>query len=108
MFTTLMERVGGFTSKKRLPMIILRNGNSLGQVCAEACNAAKIQAYYNVLCKTVEKHGLKDHHACKCNMDESEVLLIHKPPKVIAVKGSRNIHYHTSGNIHKSHNYCMF
>ena len=59
----------------------------------------KFQAYYNVLCKTVEKHGLKDHHACKYNMDESEVPLIHMPPKVIAVKGTRNVHYRTSGKM---------
>ena len=32
------------------------------------------------------------------NMDESGMPLDHKPPKVVARKGTRKVHCHTSGN----------
>ena len=31
-------------------------------------------------------------------MDESDLPLDHKPSKVVTLKGTRKVHYHTSGN----------
>ncbi len=84
--------------RERWPKLSLRKGDALGQPRAQAANAANMNAYYNLLGATLQEHGLKDRPACIYNMDESGVPLDHKPPKVIAIKGTKKVHCRTSGN----------
>ena len=47
---------------------------------------------------TLEEHGLMNLPSRIYNMDESGMLLEHKPPKVVACKGVKKVHCRTSGN----------
>ena len=57
--------------------------------------------YYNLLKATLEEHGLMNLPSRIYNMDESGMLLEHKPPKVVACKGVKRkciaVHLETKG-----------
>ena len=83
---------------KRWPDLVLRKGDALAQPRANAVNATNLKNYYILLEKT-----LKDNDLFNCpnkifNMDESGLPLDHKPSKVIALRGTKKVHCHTSGN----------
>ena len=83
---------------ERWPAIRLRKGDALAIPRANAVTAANIAQYYNLLKKTLEENDLMGCPNRIYNMDESGMPLDHKPPKVVARKGTRKVHCRTSGN----------
>ena len=57
-----------------------------------------MEEYYSLLKTTLEEHGIFNNPSCISNMDESGMLLEHKPPRVVARKRTKKIHSRTSGN----------
>lgn len=106
---TLENKNGGpvkdFTGKgwwtrfmEQWPMLSLRKGDALAQPRANAVNTENISEYYSLLEKTLKKHGLFNCPSRLYNMDESGMLLDHKPHKVIVLRGTKKVHCRTSGN----------
>ena len=83
---------------ERRPDIRLRKGDALAIPRANAITAANIAQYYSLLKKTLEENSLMGCPNRIYNMDESGMPLDHKPPKAVARKGTRKVHYCTSGN----------
>ena len=78
---------------------MLRKGDALAIPRTNAVTAANIAQYCNsLLKKTLEEISLMGCPNRIYNMDESGMPLDHKPPKVVARKGTRKVHCRTSGN----------
>lgn len=65
---------------------------------AQALTAENLKEYYDLLKITLEKHCLVNLSSRIYNMDESGMLLGHKPTKVVAPRGMKKVHSHTSGS----------
>lgn len=63
-----------------------------------AITKANVTQYYDLLKKTLDEQGLVGCASRIYNMDESGLPLDHKPPKVVAWKGTKKVHCRTSGN----------
>ncbi len=83
---------------ERHPKVSLRKGDALAISRATAITASNMQQYYSLLKTTLEEHGIMNSASQLYNMDESGMPLDHKPPRVVARKGTKKIHCHTSGN----------
>ena len=83
---------------ERYPNLPLRKGDALALPRATATTAANMNEYYSPLKTTLEEQGIMNRPSRIYNMDESGMPLDHKPPRVVARKGTKKIHCHTSGN----------
>ena len=82
---------------KRHPKLSLRFGDATAGVRLNAVNAENISTYFSSLKSVLDEHGFEEHPERVYNMDETGVPLEPRPPKVIAAKGIKKIHYRTSG-----------
>ncbi|XP_030767613.1 uncharacterized protein LOC115891305 [Sitophilus oryzae] len=64
---------------------------------ARGMNKKDVDAYFDLLGKTLEEHSLFDKPGNVFNMDETGLQLNNRPEHVIAEKGSKNIAAITSG-----------
>ena len=76
----------------------MRKGDALALSRAAAITGNSMKQYYSLLKATLEEHSILDCPSQIYNMDESGMPLDHKPPKVIARKGTKKIHCRTLGN----------
>jgi len=63
----------------------------------DTINAEYINTYFDPLRSVYDEFGFDDHPDRIYNMDETEVPLEPRPPRVIAAKVQKKIRYHTSG-----------
>ena len=78
--------------------LCLRKGDALALSRAAAITDDNVRQYYSLLKATLEEYGILNCPSQIYNMDESGMPLDHKPPKVLACKGTKKIHCRTSGN----------
>ena len=84
--------------KKRQPKLSLRRGDATAHVRMDSTNKKTIDAYYNLLESTLEKHNLKDSPAQIYNMDETGMPLDPRPPNIVAKRGQKKVRHRVSGN----------
>ena len=61
--------------KERQPELSLRRGDATAHVRMDSTNKNTIEAYYNLLEETLQKHNLSDHPGQNYNVDESGIPL---------------------------------
>ena len=81
--------VSGFL--KRHPDLAIRSPTALSTVRARMLNETVTSKYFKTLSDLVSDLNLEDKPHCIWNMDETSVPLIHKPSKVLAETGIKNI-----------------
>ena len=82
---------------KRNPSLHLRSGDSTAGVRMNAVNSENLNEYFDLLQGVFEKNGFADHPEDIYNMDETEMPLEPRPPKVFSQKGQKKVRYQTSG-----------
>ena len=78
--------------KQRHPDFSLRSPEATSSGRHMAMTRLRLARYYAELNSVLQKHDLKDKGAKIWNMDETGLSLTHKPPKIIAKKGSKAVH----------------
>ncbi|XP_063226226.1 uncharacterized protein LOC134533020 isoform X1 [Bacillus rossius redtenbacheri] len=87
-FKSFMERNVNLSLRKAEGISVLR---------AQGMNREEVNKYFDLLTATLQEHGLMGKPGNVFNVDESGLQLNNKPDKVIAVKGSKDLHVLTSG-----------
>ena len=77
--------------RKRHPDLSLRSPTALSTVRARMLNETVTNKYFQELGTTLSDLGLLNHPERIWNMDETSVPLTHKPSKVLAATGLKNI-----------------
>ena len=80
--------VNGFIKRNG---ISLRSQVALSTVRSRMLNTTVTEKYFSALSDTVSALDLTDKPNCIWNMDETSVSLTHKPTRVFASKGTRNV-----------------
>ena len=83
---------------ERHPELSVHKGDALALSRAAAVTGDNMRQYYSLLKATLEEYGTLNCPNQIYNIDESGMPLDHKPPKIIARKGTKKIHCHRSGN----------
>jgi len=83
---------------KRHPQLTLRMPEKLAYIRSVMGNKEVIDAYFDLLEKTLVENHLLDKPGAIFNVDETGMPLEHKPSRVVTQKGARNVTAHTSGN----------
>ena len=85
--------------KERQGDLSLRQEDSTAHVRMDAMNQETIDHYFSLLNDTLSPHGLLDKPSQIYNVDETDVPLNLRPPKVIftKVRVMKKVRYHTSG-----------
>ena len=81
--------ISGFL--KRHPDLTIRSPTALSTVRARMLNPTVTEKYFLELSNTLLSLGIKDIPVRIWNIDETSVPLLHKPTKIIAEKGIKNI-----------------
>ena len=76
---------------KRHPELALRQPVPLTIIRARMLNPTVTNKYFDDLAQVIQVNGLAEHPARIWNMDEKNIKLTHKPSKVLAAKGERNV-----------------
>ncbi|XP_041363761.1 uncharacterized protein LOC121379282 [Gigantopelta aegis] len=84
--------------KKRHPDLRLRAPEPTAAVRHRAMNKTNVDGYFAKLEEVLERNGLQNKPHQIWNQDESGISLDHKPGRVLARKGIRNLQARTSGN----------
>jgi hypothetical protein len=82
---------------RRNPELSIRKPQGLSLDRTEGMNREEVAGYYALLEKTLTDLQLMDEPNRIFNMDESGVQLNNEPQRVVAMKGSKNVHTVTSG-----------
>jgi hypothetical protein len=61
-------------------------------------NPVHVAKYFKTLKEVLSQHKLEGVPERFWNMDETGMVLEHKPTKIIACRGSKHLHSRTSGN----------
>ncbi len=77
----------------RHPKLSLRSGDSTGYARMNAMNENNLKTYFDPI---LEENDLKSHPEQIYNMDESGLSLNPRPPKVVALRGQKKVHYQCS------------
>lgn len=86
-----------FTSfLRRHPELSVRKAQGISRARTEGMNREEIQHYFSLLAEILAQNDLFDKPACIWNCDEIGVQLNNEPGKVVAVKGSKDVHVVTS------------
>lgn len=75
----------------------LRKAEGISVLRAQGMNREEVNKYFDLLTATLQEHGLLGKPGNVFNVDETGLQLNNKPDKVIAVKGSKDVHVLTSG-----------
>ncbi len=75
----------------------LRMGDSTVGVRMDAMNEENMKNYFELLKKTLDDHGFDKHPESVYDMDETGMPLCPPPPRIVAKKGQKKVHYRTSG-----------
>ncbi|MCG8044800.1 MAG: hypothetical protein N0E48_03810, partial [Candidatus Thiodiazotropha endolucinida] len=78
--------------KNRHPDFSLRSPEATSSGRHMAMTRLRLSRYFSELKTVLEENNLKDCGAKIWNMDETGLSLTHRPPKVIAKKGSKTVH----------------
>ena len=70
-------------------MLSLRSGDSTARVRMDAMNVENMKEYFDLLREVYDEYESNSHPECINNMDEMEVPLQPRPPKVIAKRGQK-------------------
>lgn len=81
---------------KRNPSLSIRKAEGVSMSRAEGMNKEEVQKYFQLLTKILTENDLLDKPLNIFNMDESGLQLNNVPGKVVAVKGSKDVHVVTS------------
>ena len=84
---------------KRHPEILLHLPEATSLACASGFNRSQIDAFFNLLTKTVEENNISADDIY--NMDESDIGVVKKVTKILVKKGKRQIGSITSWNVDK-------
>ena len=84
--------------KKRHARVTLRQPEGTAAIRHQCMERTKVDKYFSALKAVLDEHNLHVKPTSIWNMDETGLQLDHKPPKVIATKGTRHLHSRTSGN----------
>ena len=82
---------------KRHQELSLRKPEALSMGRASGMNKLKVGRYFDLLQDTLNQNDLMNKPDFIYNVDETGITEVHKPPKVIAGKGKRNVYSVTSG-----------
>lgn len=81
---------------ERNPELSVRQSEGLSLARAKGMCREEVGSFFDLLQETLEKNDLMDKPSCIWNMDESGIQLNNKPGKVLASKGSKDVHVLTS------------
>ncbi|XP_031336978.1 tigger transposable element-derived protein 1-like [Photinus pyralis] len=81
---------------RRHPELSVRKAQGISKARTEGMNRAEIKNYFTLLTDILTENDLLDKPACIWNCDEIGVQLNNEPGKVIAAKGSKDVHVVTS------------
>ena len=84
--------------KKRYPQLTVHSGTKLAYVRAIAQDPEVFDNYFDILEANMKKNNFIDNPHCIFNCDESGFPLDHKPGKLIALKGMKQVNSTTSGD----------
>ena len=84
--------------RDRWPQLSLRKGDPFSIAREKMTSRHVFDNYFDLLEKTLDEFDLKDKPSQIYNCDESGMPLEHKPPRVVAVKGTKKVRQVSSGN----------
>lgn len=82
---------------ERNPGMSLRVGDSIAGVGIDAINEENMTKYFDLLEEVYNELDFKDHPQRIYNMDETDMPLDPRPPKVMVPKGRKKVRYRCSG-----------
>lgn len=81
---------------RRHPELSIRKAQGISRARTEGMNRAEVKSYFTLLTEILTENDLLDKPASIWNCDEIGVQLNNEPGKVVAVKGSKDVHVVTS------------
>jgi len=84
--------------KKRHGHLTRRKPEGTASIRHKQMNKVYVKRYFAALKDVLNKYHLHEMNDRVWNMDETDMVLEHKPTKVIARRGARYLHSRTSGN----------
>ena len=90
---------------KRHPQLCLRTAEKLSYAHLKATDPVILDAYFDLLERTLEEYELFDSPSRIFNCDETGLCYRHKPPAVVAVRGQQHtvdVDIFTQLNFHNS------
>jgi len=84
--------------RARHPHLSLRTGESLAYVHAVSTSRPILDKYFDLLEEVFSQNHLQDRPGRIFNLDESGLLLQHRPGRRIGMKGQRHVNVITSGS----------
>ncbi len=82
---------------ERHPLLSLRSGDATGFARQTAVTHENLRKYFDLLKEIIDENDLAAHPERIYNMDETGIPLDPKPPKIVSLKGVRNVRYTCSG-----------
>ena len=73
-------------------------GGSIANVWMDCMNPQTVEEYFEMLKAVMAKRNFFSNPSQMYNVDETDMLLDHIPPKVMAKRGQTKVHCRTSGN----------
>ncbi|XP_033103547.1 uncharacterized protein LOC117106295 [Anneissia japonica] len=83
--------------QKRNAHLSIRKPEALSAQRAKSMNEVAVGRYFKLLGDILDKLNIKDKVAPIWNCDESGLSSVHRPPKILATKGKKQVHSKTSG-----------
>lgn len=81
---------------RRHPNLSVRKAQGISRARTEGMNREEVKSYFDLLTSILTENNLLDKPNCIWNCDEIGVQLNNEPGKVIAQKGSKDVHVVTS------------
>lgn len=94
--TKMAGKVWFSSFMRRHPELSVRKAQGISRARTEGMNRAEIKSYFTLLTEILTENALFEKPACIWNCDEIGVQLNNEPGKVIAAKGSKDVHVVTS------------
>ncbi|XP_030839669.1 uncharacterized protein LOC762421 [Strongylocentrotus purpuratus] len=85
------------TFQGRYSHLSIRKPEALSAARARAMNEIVVGRYFDLLDQTMDRLDLKNKPAQIYNCDETGLSSVHKPPRIMATKGKKQVHSKTSG-----------
>ena len=82
----------------RNQQLVLRKGDPTANVRMDSVNKEIMDNYFSLLKDTLEKYDLLNNPSQIYNVDEMDMPLDHRPPKIVTTKGQKKVRCRTSGN----------